>query len=196
MKNPEDKDDIPSEIDFSEGVRGKYAARYREGVNLTERIPDPIGLYELQSRLGRALLGAQAFEGSYFTYLTLVKELSVQRAVMETRSALESLESSYFAELVVEWNEYATSSPAIEQRLGAFFRERNWLVHHSVWHVEPDSLEAQRAVAKRLEMLVDEAAFLSSGLDAVLARHLEARGMTVSEITGRRRQSLDLWAAA
>src|SRR5580658_1160430 len=88
MKNSIDDDDIPAEIDFSGGVRGKYAARYREGVILRETVPDPIRLFETQSRLGRALLGTQSVEIAIVAYLSLVMQLSIAKAVAETRKSL------------------------------------------------------------------------------------------------------------
>jgi hypothetical protein len=197
MTNRDDEDDIPAEIDFSRGVRGKYAARYRNGIVLMERAQDPIGLYEMQSRLGRALLSTQAFEGVLVAYLALVRDLSPQNAATETKSVLEFSVSSYLEELLNEWSVHTTSSPPIHERMDGFFRERNWLVHQSWRDVNPStSVDEHRALAVRLEALTDEATFLGSSLDAMMSRTLEERGLTGSEISARTRKVLDHWAAA
>jgi hypothetical protein len=39
-KAPDSHDDIRPEYDFSKGVRGKYAARFREGTNIVVLDPD------------------------------------------------------------------------------------------------------------------------------------------------------------
>jgi len=197
MKKRRDSDDIPAEIDFSRGVRGKYFERYREGVTLRELSPDPIGLYESQSRLGHALLSAQAFESALVAYLALVLDLSFSIAAKETRNALELAHSSYFDRLFEEWHALSTTKPPIEERVQGFLRERNWLVHQSWHHVAPaNSVELQREIAHRLEVLADEGMFLGSGLDAIVARKLQEKGLSEAEITARTREVIDRWAAA
>ena len=197
MKKRRDSDDIPAEIDFSRGVRGKYAERYREGATLRELTPDPVGLHEIQSRLGHALLSAQAFESALVAYLSLVLDLTFSVAAKETRNALELAESSYFDRLFKEWSSHSTTKPPIEKRVEAFLRERNWLVHQSWHHVAPaSSAELQREIAHRLEVLADEGMFLGSSLDAIVARKLHEKGLSKAEIIACTRDIIDQWAAA
>lgn len=194
MNHQDDNDDIPGEVDFRGGVRGKYADRYREGVVLRERTLDPIGLYEIQSRLGRALLSAQAFETALATYLALVVDLPVQKAAVETRTALEFASSTYLHNLRDEWEAHLRSAAPVETRLSEFFRERNWLVHQSWQSVI--SVEEKEVLNTRLEALTDEADYLRSALEAIVVRRLVARGMSNSEIVDRTKEIRDYLAAA
>src|SRR6266542_6973782 len=88
-KAPEDQS-MPDALDFTGGVRGKYANRYREGVWIREISPsDPIAFYETQSRLGHALWQAQTLEGAFVVYLALVQELAVREAAGKAHELLE-----------------------------------------------------------------------------------------------------------
>jgi hypothetical protein len=57
-KNPKastDADDMQPEYDFSKGVRGKYAAKYREGTNLVLLDPDVAETFPDSESVNRAL---------------------------------------------------------------------------------------------------------------------------------------------
>ena len=57
-KNPKtsaDADDMQPEYDFSKGVRGKYAAEYREGTNLVLLDPDVAETFHNSESVNRAL---------------------------------------------------------------------------------------------------------------------------------------------
>ena len=58
MKKELRKDDeMRNHYDFSEGVRGKYARRFREGTNLILLDPDLAGRFRDSAAVNRALRG-------------------------------------------------------------------------------------------------------------------------------------------
>jgi len=54
-KSKDDRGSMREEYDFSEGVRGKYAARYEEGSNVVVLDPDVAQLYPDAAAVNRAL---------------------------------------------------------------------------------------------------------------------------------------------
>jgi hypothetical protein len=61
-----DTDEMRREYDFSKGVRGKYAARYREGTNLVLLDPDVAETFpdsESVNRALRAIIDAVSTQG-------------------------------------------------------------------------------------------------------------------------------------
>lgn len=50
-------DEMRAEYDFSGGVRGKYAARYREGTNVVLLDPDVAKEFKTSEAVNRALRG-------------------------------------------------------------------------------------------------------------------------------------------
>ncbi len=50
-----DTDDLLPEYDFSQGVRGKYAQRYREGTNLVKLDPDVAAVFPDARSVNEAL---------------------------------------------------------------------------------------------------------------------------------------------
>ncbi len=55
MNEERDPDEMREYYDFSEGVRGKYAARYAEGVNLVRLDPDVAALFPDDAAVNEAL---------------------------------------------------------------------------------------------------------------------------------------------
>jgi hypothetical protein len=56
MKKNEPKDpDMPDEVDFTGGVRGKYAERYAKGTNVILLEPDVAKVYRNSDSVNRAL---------------------------------------------------------------------------------------------------------------------------------------------
>lgn len=54
-KSPPADDDLREEYDFSGGVRGKYAERYREGTNLVALDPDVLEVFPDSESVNEAL---------------------------------------------------------------------------------------------------------------------------------------------
>jgi hypothetical protein len=193
------EDDVPENIDFSGGVRGKYVRRYREGVSIRELPPiDPIRFYEMQSRLGHALRHAQALERTLVVYLALVFDMPPHAAGTEASQLLESRSSNFLLRLGEELRLEYAPGPELESRLREFLAERNWLVHRSRHHLEEElSLPAQaQALTNRLELLVDEAQYLNQKLARLLEHRLLQRGLSGAEIQSRTREVVERWAAA
>lgn len=199
MKNPVDDDDLPDEIDFSGGVRGKYVERYREGVSVRELPPiDPIHFYEVQSRLGHALWHAQALESTLVAYLALVFDMPPDAAGHEAVRLLEHSPAGLLERLRGDVEGQQEVVPGLEQRLTGFFAERDWLVHRSRHRLE-DELSAPdhgRSLTRRLESIVDEAQYLNQKLAALLEQRLRHRGWSKAEVRSRARGIIDQWAAA
>jgi hypothetical protein len=138
MRKPNrDDDDIPPEIDFRRGIRGKYAERYRAGVTIRELPPlDPIAFYETQSRLGHALWHAQALEGAIVAYLSLVDEMPIP-AAREHALALLGYGTAHGVEHLGSVLRPSESlGVAVLERLQRFLTDRNWLVHRSRFELE------------------------------------------------------------
>ncbi len=55
MNEERDPDEMREYYDFSGGVRGKYAARYAEGVNLVRLDPDVAALFPDDAAVNEAL---------------------------------------------------------------------------------------------------------------------------------------------
>jgi hypothetical protein len=64
MKQNKDADDLREEYDFSEGVRGKYAALYREGTNVVLLDSDMAKIFRDSSSVNQALREYIAEHGS------------------------------------------------------------------------------------------------------------------------------------
>ena len=56
MKKNQSKDpDMPDEVDFTGGVRGKYAVRYAKGTNVVLLEPDVAKVFRTSDAVNRAL---------------------------------------------------------------------------------------------------------------------------------------------
>ncbi len=64
MKHNKDVDDLREEYDFSQGVRGKYAAAYREGTNVVLLDSDMAKIFRDSSSVNQALREYIAEHGS------------------------------------------------------------------------------------------------------------------------------------
>ena len=201
MKKEPDSRDMPEEIDFSHGVRGKYADRYREGLSIREATPkDPVAFHETQSRLGKALWHAQGLEAAFVAYLSLVHEMAVPEAGVRVHQLLEhEMTQAQLKDLwqaspdVADYN-----AEALKDRFTRFIPERNWLVHRCSFELEKlvDSSRQGHDVAIRLEEFADEARYLSQYLIVLIETKLTTRGMKPDEIEKRRTQVIEDWAAA
>ena len=194
-KVPEDQD-MPDEIDFTGGVRGKYASRYREGVSIRERsATDPAAMSETHSSLGVALRQAQAFEAVIVAYLTLVEELALKEA---GRRAHDFLEHSPQTEKPAHTWGFLRKDKDLEKRFAHLARERNWIVHHCNFDIEAlvNAPERQRELVARLEQFADEARSLTQYLISHIELNLSRRGLSISEIEAETRQVIEKWAAA
>jgi len=196
MKQTLDDDIMPEEIDFSRGLRGKYANRYREGVSIRETPPmDPIALYETQSRLGHALWQAQALEATFVAYFSLVQEMAVKDAGARVHELLEHhIPQNQTGDL---WRSLLDLGD-LSDRIHRLVPERHWVVHRC--SVELSSLvnspDQRGDFTFRLQGFADEARYLSDHLIRVLELKLSHKGMTPPEIQTRTQQVIQGWAEA
>jgi len=185
---------MPNEIDFTGGVRGKYADRYREGVTIREIAPpDPIAFYETQSRLGYALWHAQILEAAFVAYLALVLDMAVQDAGVRAHQLLEHEVSDK------QFTQWWSSFEDFKGFLDRFHRirlERNWIVHRSSFDLAElvQSPSGKHELSTRLEGFADEAQYLTQYLFKAVEASLSDRGMTPAQIDERTRQVIDAWA--
>jgi hypothetical protein len=54
-KKPRQSDDMRDEYDFSQGVRGKYSDRFREGSNVVVLEPDVAAKFDSDEAVNKAL---------------------------------------------------------------------------------------------------------------------------------------------
>ena len=54
-KKPRQSDDMRDEYDFSQGVRGKYSERFREGSNVVVLEPDVAAKFDSDEAVNKAL---------------------------------------------------------------------------------------------------------------------------------------------
>lgn len=194
MKKPPDSGP-PKEVDFTGGIRGKYASRYREGVTIRETSPaDPIALYETQSRLGNALWHAQTLEAALVAYLSLVQEMAVPEAGSRAHDLLEH--RLPHTTLSDAWGSVLDAE--LRNRLTSLLSERNWIVHRCSFELErmADSPDRKRHIAARLEEFAGEAKYLSHCLLTSIETKLAPSGLTASEIQTRTKRVIETWAAA
>lgn len=193
MKVPDDQN-MPEEIDFTGGVRGKYAERYREGVSIHERFTgDAAALSEIQARLGGALRQAQMFEALFVTYLALVQEVAVREAGMRAHQVLEhGRHASQSHEAL--WDQF--TDKRLQERFDRFINERNWIIHR--WSFDLDAAsdrpEAMRRLADRLFEFVNEASILTQHLRDQIQQTLSQRGLSAADIEAETRQVIAKWA--
>jgi len=54
-KKPRQSEDMRDEYDFSQGIRGKYSDRFREGSNVVVLEPDVAGKFDSDEAVNKAL---------------------------------------------------------------------------------------------------------------------------------------------
>ncbi len=196
MKKHPDDDAMSREVDFTGGIRGKYADRYREGVSIRETTSlDPITIYETQSRLGHALWQAQSLEAACVAYLSLVQELEVREAGARVHDLLEHHTSEKHTNHV--WRSLLEFDD-LADRLRKIVPERNWIVHRCTFELANLTEHPNRApdITLRLELFADEAQYLSQSLLKVIESHLSHAGVPSKEIATRTMRVIQAWANA
>jgi hypothetical protein len=197
-QNP-DRDELRSEYDFSQGTRGKHAARF----SVSREEPTPGWMreairYDRQAWISEALRRFQELERLLVIYYALAFHLDPADAGKDVSHLLEDLDEESLSRIIAD---LAGSSHGpdreLQSRLGRLFRERNWLVHRSLHQqAEEADREAAGGFTSRLQRLSSETAALTERLQQLILARFKRAGMTQTEFERRAESVTQQWLAA
>ena len=186
-------DDIRPEYDFSQGVRGKHAARF----STSREEPSPAWLrdairYDRQAWISEALRRLQELEGLLVVYRALAFHLEPGDAGRDVSHLLEEPEDEALKRISAD-----LEASALLPRLDRLFNERQWLIHRSLYQhpQEADPKAAGRLTARIQKLSADTAEMTNQLRQRILARFLRA-GMTQIEFERKAEAVLQQWLAA
>lgn len=190
MKKEHDNRDMLPEYDFSGGVRGKYAARFRES---RQELLSSATALDRQAWMAHSLLAFQAFESWLVAYRTLVFGEDPESAGKTVSALLEALDDEPLDSLWRDLREHTSVSESFREDLLELVADRNWLVHWSFHDlgVSEDGPEIMR----RFESIVERSAHLSEQLSSSLLQRCMGKGMERSEVEERTEEIVSRWAA-
>lgn len=186
-KETEDRDLLPQH-DFSGGVRGKYAARFRE----TRRdVLKAAAALDRHAWLAHSLLAFQAFEARLVAYRALVFGEDTNVAGRTVSTLLEGIEGKASESLWNDLHEHTSADEVFREQLLELIADRNWLVHRSFHDLGRDV----GASVGRLESIAERSADLTERLSSYLLERCTAKGMEGTEIEARAQEVVGRWAA-
>ena len=197
-QNP-DQDDLRPEYDFSQGMRGKHAARF--SVSREEEAPAWMReaiRYDRQAWISEALRRFQELERLLVVYHALAFHLDPAAAGRDVSHLLEELDGQALGRISAD---LAANSPApardLQSELDHLFRERHWLVHRSL-HQQPDEADLKTAgwFTARLQKFSAETATMTQRLRGLILAKLRRAGMTETEIEREAEAVTQRWLAA
>lgn len=195
-QNP-DPDDLRPEYDFSQGKRGRHAARFsaaREGAApawMQEAIR-----YDRLAWISEALRHIQELEALLVVYYALAFHLDPAEAGKDVSHLLEDPEGEALSRISAD---LAEKSPAreLQRGLDRIFRERNWLVHRSFHQrAEESDLKSAGEFTARLQKLSLEASAMRERLQELILDRFRRAGMTETEFEQRAESVTQRWLAA
>lgn len=201
-----EQDDLRPEYDFSQGIRGKHAARFStvppEG-SRGEDAPPPAWLrdairYDRQAWISEALRRSQELEGLLVAYLALAFHLDPTDAGRDVSSLLEDPEGEALERISADLKARALSPAGdLRRRLDRLFDERNWLVHRSLHQqAEEATPSAAGRFTARLQKISSEAAALTEQLRQLIHAKFVRAGMAESEFEQKAEIVIQEWLAA
>ena len=193
-RDSDDDNDIRPEYDFSQGVRGKHAARF----SVSREEPPPAWLrdairYDRQAWISEALRRSQEIERLLIVYLALAFHLDPAAAGKDVSHLLEDTEGEALGRISADLE----AGKDLWQSLDRLFDERSWLVHRS-FSQQAEEKDPQRAgqSTARLQRFCSDAAALTEQLrQMILARFLR-EGMTETEFQRKAEAVIHEWLAA
>ncbi len=197
-QNP-DRDELRPEYDFSQGTRGKHAARF--AVSREEPAPNWLReaiRYDRQAWISEALRRFQELERLLVIYHALAFQLEPGDAGKDVSHLLEDLEGEALSRISTD---LAASSqvPAqeLQSALDLLFRERHWLVHRSL-HQQADEADWKAAggFTARLQKLSSETAAMTERLQQLILARFRRTGMTQTEFERKAESVTQQWLAA
>ena len=197
-ENP-DRDDLRPEYDFSQGTRGKHAARFSAppGGPMPSWLREAIR-YDKQAWISEALRRFQGLERLLVVYHALAFHLAPADAGNDVSHLLEALDREALSRISAD---LAASSQApareLQSGLDRLFRERNWLVHRSL-HQQADEadLKAAGGFTARLQKLSSETAAMTEQLQELILARFARIGMTPAEFERKAETVTQQWLAA
>lgn len=190
MKKEPEPQDLVSEIDFSGGVRGKYASRFGE---MGEDLMRSAAALDRQAWVAGSLQAFQAFESRLVAYLALVFGKEADSAGKAVSAMLEALEERPLDVLWKDLRDHTSASEPFYEELLELLADRNWLVHRS-FHDLGARGETSRGI-DRLGSIAERSAQLSKELSSYLLERCVAKGMEPSEVEKRAEEVVGRWAA-
>lgn len=198
-QKPDNEDDLRPEYDFSQGTRGKHAAKF----SAPRDEPAPAWMrdairYDRQAWISEALRRLQELERLLVVYHALAFQLDPAEAGRDVSHLLEELDHEALSRISAD---LATNSqsPAdeLQSGLSRLFRERNWLVHRSL-HQQMDEadLKAAGGFTARLQRLSSETAAMIEQLQRLILDRFRRVGMTQSEFERKAESVTQQWLAA
>jgi len=197
-QNP-DRDELRPEYDFSQGTRGKHAAR----VSASRKEPAPGWLreairYDKQAWISEALRRFQELEKLLVVYHALAFHLEPAEAGKDVSHLLEDLDGEALTRITAD---LAASSQGpdreLQSALNQLFRERNWLVHRSL-HQQVDEADFKVAggFTARLQRLSSETAAMTERLQKLILARFRRTGMTQTDFERKAESVTQQWLAA
>lgn len=187
-KKPEDRDMLP-EHDFSGGVRGKYAPRFRE---TGEDLVRSAAALDRQAWLAHSLLAFQEFESRLVVYLALVFEKDPEAAGKAVSGMLEAPEEKPWKAFWKDLRRHTAANESFYKELLELLADRNWLVHRSFHDLE--RAEDMSESMKRFESIAERSVMLTKQLSSHLLERCAAKGMESSEVEARTEEVVGRWA--
>jgi len=196
--NP-DQDDLRPEYDFSQGTRGRHAARFsvsREGTApawMREAI-----YYDRQAWISEALRCLQELERLLVVYHALAFHREPTEAGKEVSQLLEDQEGQALGQISADLAASSqASAPDLRSGLDRLFRERYWLVHRSLrQQAEGADLKSAGGFTSRLQRLSSETANMTEQLRGLILARFERSGMTQTEFERQAETVTQQWLAA
>ena len=191
--------DLRPEYDFSQGTRGRHAARFstsREG-------PAPTWMreairYDRQAWISEALRRFQELERLLVVYHALAFHLEPADAGKAVSHLLEDPDGEALSRISADLAA-KSRSPAreLQSGLSRLFRERHWLVHRS-FHQQVDEadLKAAGGFTARLQWLSLETAAMTERLQTLILARFRRTGMTRTEFEQQAESVTQQWLAA
>jgi hypothetical protein len=160
----ENERDMEPEYDFSGGVRGKYANRFK--ANKDEFLSAAAAM-DRQAWLAHSLLAVQQPEANLVAYWALALGERPAIAGRTVSALLELLDSRALKKLQRDLDRHTSVSQTFHEEFRQLISDRNWLVHHSF--LSPS--------AARLESISSRSRSLSDQIFTLLLERCTSRGM-------------------
>ena len=201
MRKRTDPDDweLRDQYDFSQGHRGKHAARFN--LESAERPPAwfrDAARSDRQSWISETLRRAQDLEGLFVGYVSMSFGLDPRAAGEQVAESLEHPNEGALRRVLEDLGKGPLPVPAdLRSKLDGVLRRRNWLVHKSL-HVGSGDMEADslRDSVSRLQELSRDLASLNTQLEELMKARRGQEGMTEPEFHARIGDALEKWLAA
>jgi hypothetical protein len=196
--NP-DHDDLRPEYDFSQGTRGKHAARFSVSYEgdapawMREAIR-----YDRRAWISEALRRFQGLERLLVVYHALAYRLDPTDAGRDVSHLLEDLEGPALSRITADLAAQSqTPARDLQSDLDHLFRERHWLVHRSL-HQHPDEADLKTAgeFTARLQRFSAGTAAMTERLAQLIVSRFQRAGMTRTEFEREAESVTQQWLAA